>query len=411
MKFNFPEAPGVYIFKDKRGKPLYIGKAVNIKKRIKSHFSPRGALTKGRNLLEKTTNVEAIVVDSEIEALILEANLIKKFKPHFNAQLKDDKDYLYIKITTDRFPKVLTGRKKDLISAKIYFGPFPSATKVRETLRTLRRVFPYSICKPNQKRACLHYHLGLCPGVCVGKINEGDYWKNIKALVLFLKGQKIKVINDLQRELGRYSKNQRFEEAASIQKKIEALYYITKPTRSIFEYLEEDPRKLREKELKDLAKILGLAVQPRRIECFDISNIGGKEAAGSMVVLTDGGADKDEYRRFKIKKIKGANDPAMLAEVINRRFKHNWPKPDLLVVDGGRGQLNATLSVLNQQNLEIPSVGLAKRFEELYLPERKRPLRISRQSDALKLIQRVRDEAHRFALRYHRSLRRKATFD
>jgi excinuclease ABC subunit C len=306
---------------------------------------------------------------------------------------------------------VLTARKRDLGDAKIYFGPFPSAGKVRETLKILRKVFPYSTCKPNSGRACLDYHLGLCPGVCLGIVSEKNYKKNIRAITLFLKGDKSKLIKDLEKEVAQQSRKLNFEEAAISQRRLEALSYITRPTRLAEEYFEEDLAALRAKELSDLVVILGLGKKPNRIECYDVSDIGGKEAVGSMVVFSAGEADRAEYRRFKIKKVASANDTAMMAEIIDRRLNHEWKLPDLIIVDGGKGQLNAALDVLAQRNLNIPTAALAKRLEEIYLPNRKEPLELPRQSDALKLVQRIRDEAHRFAIAYHRKLRKKAAFD
>jgi excinuclease ABC subunit C len=405
MILRLPKEPGVYIFKDKEKKPLYIGKAINIEKRVKDHFKLKNCSYKEKKLLEKTTKVESIRVDSEIEALLLEANLIKKYKPIYNEQWKDDKDYLYIKITSEEFPRVVSARKKSLVGAKAHFGPFPQASKVRTTLKTLRRIFPYSTCKPNQKRPCLAYHLNLCPGVCSGQIGREEYKRNIRALTLFLQGKKTKVREQFSRQVRKNSKNLEFEEAEKTQRKIEALNYVTRPVRSTSEYLEEDIRSIREKEMMELAREVSLEKKPGRIECYDISNIQGRNAVGSMVVFTDGNPDKDEYRRFKIRKISGINDPAMIGEVLERRFKNPWAHPDLLVVDGGKPQFGAAKKVMERLGLKIPVISLAKRLEEIYFGEEGRALRLPAKSNALKLVQRLRDEAHRFAITYHRKLR------
>ncbi|OGY23486.1 MAG: hypothetical protein A2172_04710 [Candidatus Woykebacteria bacterium RBG_13_40_15] len=409
MQLNLlPQKTGVYIFRDGSGKPIYIGKAINIKKRVKNHFDLKDANYRQGALIEKTKKIEDILVDSEIEALLLEANLIKKYKPAFNSQLKDDKDYLYIKITNDQFPQVLTARKKDLGNAKIYFGPFPSVNKVRETLKALRKIFPFSIhCKPGMKRACLGYHLGLCPGVCVGKISEKEYKKTIASLKLFLQGRKKEVLSKLNRELGIYSKRLEYEKASEIKNKIEAVSYITRPTRNPSEYLEEEIGDIHDRELLDLAKNIGMASKPVRIESYDVSNLFGKQATGSMIVFTNGEPDKNEYRRFRIKTIRGISDIAMLDEVLERRFKNKWPTPDLIVVDGGKTQLNTTLKVVKKIGFSGKVISLAKKFEQIYLPIISKPLILPRNSDALKLIQRLRDEAHRFAISYHRKLRGK----
>jgi len=363
MISNLPESIGVYIFKDKAGKPLYIGKSLNIKKRVKDHLSFKNSDYKERILLEKTNKVEAIEVDSEIEALLLEINLIKRYKPTFNTQLKDDKDYLYIKITNDVFPKVLSARKRGLKDARVYFGPFPSASKVSSTLKILRRIFLFSTCKPNQKRACLYYHLNLCPGVCVGRISEREYRKNIHSLTLFLRGKKYKVLEQFSTQLKRSSSKLEFEEAAEIQKRINSLNYILRPVRPTDNYIDEDIESIRRRELADISNILKLKKFLHRIECYDISNIFGKQSTGSMVVFTEGKADKDEYRRFRIKKVTGINDVAMIREVVERRFNNNWKRPDLIIVDGGRAQLNSALSVVNKFNLNTPVISLAtKKF-------------------------------------------------
>lgn len=404
---DLPERPGVYLFKDKKGKIIYIGKALNIKKRVKDHLLLKNKSHRYKNLAADVSEVSCVKVDSEIEALLLEANLIKKHKPIYNVQLKDDKDYLYIKITDEVFPRVLTVRKKDLAGAKIFYGPFPSAAKVKTTLKTLRKVFPFSTCKPNQKRPCLAYHLKLCPGVCAGQISPENYSKNIKALNLILSGRK----NTLEAQIGRtmniYSKRKEYEKAAEEQKKLQALGYITRPIRNPQDYLDQDINLLRQKELRSIAAVLGLDRLPRRIECYDISNLMGKQAVGSMVVFIFGEPAKEEYRRFKIKKVVGINDTAMLREVLQRRFSNNWELPDLIVVDGGKGQLNTAQAVIKDLSLNIPVISLAKRFEEVYQVAKKGPTRLPRSGDALKLLQRLRDEAHRFAVVYHRNVRRR----
>ena len=407
MNFEkFPENSGVYIFKDKTKIPIYVGKSTNIKKRIKNHFKSKNTNAKEQLMVEKTVSIETVVVDSEIESLILEANLIKNFQPVFNSQLKDDKDYIYIKITNDEYPKVFAARKRDLKDAKEFFGPFPSSSKVRTTLKFLRRVFPYSNCKPNQKRPCLSFHLGLCPGVCSSSISQKDYLKNIKRLILFLNGEKQKITSDLEKQRKISSNKLEFEKSAIFQNQIESINYITKSYRN-FEHFDPDFESIRRKELEELAQEIGLSSKPVRIECYDISNTAGADATGSMVVFTDAVADHDEYRRFKIKNVVGINDTAMIAEVIERRLKNDWALPDLIVVDGGRGQLNAALKVLIKLKKDIPIISLAKRLEEIYRVGDPKPLKLSRQSGALKLIQRLRDEAHRFAINYHRKLRSK----
>ncbi|MBI2334852.1 excinuclease ABC subunit UvrC [Candidatus Daviesbacteria bacterium] len=394
---NLPHKPGVYLFKNKQGEIIYVGKAIDLKSRVSS---PRSW---------HWDSVETIVVESELEALILEANLIKKYVPKFNVRLTDDKDYLYIKITKEYFPRILTARKQGLKNSLKYFGPFPSSRTVRETLKSLRKVFPW--CSnlqsrfvgliPNRDwkmRPCFYYHLELCPGACTGLISQPDYKKIIKNFIKFLSGKKEKLIKDLTKEMLFFAKNQKFEEAAKIKKTLDGISYLTQSQRASL-YLE-NPNFLEEEKklaLKELQKVLSLKKIPARIEGYDISNIQGKEATGSMVVLTSGDIDKSQYRKFKIKIENKPNDVAMMKEMLERRLKNDWPMPDLIMVDGGRGQARAIKS-------KIPIFGLAKRLEWLYPPEGK-IVKLPKRSLALKLLQKLRDEAHRFAITYHRKLR------
>lgn len=392
-----PRSPGVYIFKDKWGQVLYVGKALDLKRRVSAYFKKNSDFKTAR-LAEKIVDVETIQVSSEIEALILEANLIKKYKPAFNIKLTDDKDFLYIKITKEQFPKIITARKKDLPGAKKFFGPFPSAKVVRDTLKRLRRIFPW--CTGN-RRPCFYYHLNLCPGVCWGKISQKEYAKIIRRFIKFMEGKKEELSRDLTKEMQAYAKNQEFEKAGEIKKVISGMEYLLSST-SVKGYLE-DPNFLKQQNklaLACLQKDLGLTKTPERIEGYDISNIQGKDATGSMVVLTGGEIDKSQYRKFRILISGRPNDVAMMREMIERRFRHcEWPKPDLIIVDGGRAQARAVKT-------DIPVFGLAKRLEWIYPPEG-RIIKLSRKSLSLKLLQKLRDEAHRFAIRYHRKLRGK----
>lgn len=411
---QIPHAPGAYIFKDQAGKILYVGKAIDLNSRVSSYFrlSHPGGVTSWVN---KIARVETIVVESELEALILEANLIKKYLPPFNVRLTDDKDYLYIAVTKEDFPKIITARKKDL--PKKYWGPFPSSRTVRDTLKSLRRVFPWCLnvhsrsgssnslleCK---RRPCFYFHLDLCPGPCAGAILQKDYQKIILRFAKFMDGKKDRLIADLTAEMKQLSQKQNFEEAARIKKVIEGVLYLTQANRTKF-YLE-NPNFLQEERqlaLEGLKKDLGLHKLPERIEGYDISNLQGKEATGSMVVLTGGEIDKSQYRKFKINPAAaGPNDVGMMGEMIRRRLKHpEWPMPDLIIIDGGRAQAKATYSILHATNYLLPIFGLAKRMEWLYPPEGD-IIKLSKKSLSLKLLQKLRDEAHRFAITYHRKL-------
>lgn len=408
LTYKLPKKMGVYIFKDSSAKVLYVGKAVDLYHRVLSYFS-NSSIGSGKvklgTLVDKIAAVETIVVESELEALILEANLIKKYLPPFNVRLTDDKDYLYIGVTKENFPQVITLRKKDLKVAKKYWGPFPSSRTVRDTLKLLRKVFPWC-SNPPKFRACFYYHLGLCPGVCVGLISKEDYKKIINRFSKFLEGKKNKLISQLIHEMEEAAREQKFEQAAKAKRMIDGIAYLIQPNR-VHMYLE-NPNFLQEETklaLRQLQRDLRLKKLPERIEAYDISNIGGKEAVGSMVVLTDGEIDKSQYRKFKIHISGKPNDVAMMREMVRRRLTHeNWQAPDLIIVDGGRGQANGARLETGNLKLEIPVFGLAKRMEWLY-PTQGEVIKLKKSSLALKLLQKLRDEAHRFAISYHRKWR------
>lgn len=410
FKSKIPHKPGVYIYKDSAGKILYVGKAIDLYHRVASYFSNgRTENLRIEALVGKIYSIDTIIVQSELEALILEANLIKKYLPAFNIRLTDDKDYLYIAVSKEDFPKVITARKKDLKTMKRYWGPFPSSGTVRTTLKSLRRVFPWCANpqsgKKTRQRPCFYHHLGLCPGPCVGAISRQDYNKIINRFSKFMDGKKNELIEELNKEMMQASRKQEFEEAQKIMKTMEGIEYLTQVNRTNL-YLEnpnflEDERKVA---LETLKKDLNLEKLPERIEGYDISNIQGKEATGSMVVLTNGEIDKSQYRKFKIKISGKPNDVGMHREMLARRLKHReWPLPDLIIVDGGRAQARAASSILHTTYYILPIFGLAKRMEWLYPPEGE-IVKLSRKSLSLKLLQKLRDEAHRFAITYHRKL-------
>ncbi len=421
-KSLIPQRSGVYIFKNGDGKVLYVGKAIDLYHRIASYFNKNQTL-KTANLVSKLQDLETIVVESELEALILEANLIKKYLPPFNVRLTDDKDYLYIGITDEDFPKVITLRRMDLGKMKRYWGPFPSGRTVRNTLKQLRKIFSW--CSNPSKslasqgstfRACFYFHLGLCPGACVGLISKQNYNTIIRNFSKFLDGRKDELVEDLTARMMKTSKEQRFEEAGRIKKILDGINYMTQANR-VSAYLQnpnflEDERQL---SLEQLQKDLKLSKLPERIEGYDISNIQGKNAVGSMVVLTQGEIDKSQYRKFKIHISGKPNDVGMHKEMMSRRLKHEeWQLPDLIIVDGGRGQARAAqFEIRNlffrrkfEKQLEIPLFGLAKKREWLYPPEGE-VVKLSSKSPSLKLLQKLRDESHRFAVSYHRKLRDK----
>ena len=412
-----PHQPGVYIFKNKVGRVIYVGKAIDLYHRVASYFARTHEIPKTNILVTQIASAETIIVESELEALILEANLIKKYLPEFNVSLKDDKDYLYIKITKEDFPKVLTARIHDLKGSLKYFGPFPSSRTVRDTLKALRRVFPWCSLKamPVRRRlfnkACFYYHIGQCPGACVGEISKADYRKNIFRLIKLLNGNKEGLEMDLMDEMEKAAADQKFEEAGKLKKMIQGIAYLTQSNRTK-SYLEnpnflEDERGIA---LEELKKVLHPETIPHRIECYDISNIQGHESTGSMVVLTHGEIDKSQYRKFKIHITGRPNDVGMHKEMMRRRLKHpEWALPDLILVDGGIGQVTGVKLEIRNLKLEIPVYGLAKRMEWLYAEDGS-VVKLSRHNPALKMLQKIRDEAHRFAITYHRKLHQRAAF-
>lgn len=402
---SIPHKPGVYVYKDINGSILYVGKAIDLYHRVASYFRGVPSDLKTAALVERIVTLETIIVESELEALILEANLIKKYLPHYNIRLTDDRDYLYIKITKELFPRIITARKKELADAKDFFGPFPSSRTVRETLKKLRRIFPWC-SKPYGERPCFYYHLGQCPGPCAGQVDQKEYGKIINLFSKFMEGKKMELLENLKDEMEGYAKNQQFEQAEATKKILVGLNYLTQPNRAHV-YLEnpnfvEDQNNLAIVQLKEDLKLKNL---PDRIECFDISHISGKQAVGSLVVLTGGDIDKKWYRRFKIHITGTPNDVGMMREMVRRRLKHDeWPKPDLILVDGGKGQVNMAAEELIKRGWNIPVFGLAKRMEWLYLPDGM-IIKLPRASLSLRLLQKIRDEAHRFAVTYHRKLR------
>jgi excinuclease ABC subunit C len=423
---NLPTTPGVYLFKNSRGRVIYVGKAVNLKNRVLSYFqNSTQLLPKTQLLVTEIEDLDYVRVESEIEALILEANFIKRYRPHYNIRLKDDKDYIYIKITREDFPTVQLTRQKDLAGAKKYFGPFPDSGSARTVHKMLRRLFPYRTCKPGQGRACFYYHIGLCLGLCIGAVDKKTYNLMIRRMIRFLEGHKDEVVKALTEDMERAAQNLQFERAGQIKRQLSAIGYVTEKRQLISRYIDNPNlvEDLRAEALRDLAEKVNLSKTPVRIECYDNSNIQGAHATASMVVFQNGEPDKSHYRRFKIKKAKIQDDYAYMKEVLTRRFhrlvtpggkqkldvdESFESMPDLIVVDGGRGQLGVAKKVLDDLNLKIPVISLAKRLEEIYLPNYPVPIRLPRDSEALKIIQRLRDEAHRFALGYNRQLRSKS---
>jgi excinuclease ABC subunit C len=390
---NLPTAPGVYLMRNASGKVIYVGKAVNLRRRVSSYFL-RSQEARIAMLVSEIRKIDHVPTDTAIEALILESQLIKKYSPFYNIKEKDDKSFLYVVVTKEEFPRVILAYGKELggLPARSTFGPFTSASSIREALRIIRRIFPYSIHPPEKigkgKRPCFEYEIGLCPGTCVGEIRRREYLKTIKNIELFFGGKKERILKSLEKEMGEASKKTEFEKAAKLRKQIFALKHIQDVALISENKIEGKPFD---------------AVQGKRVECYDISNISGTSAVGSMTVWQDGGIKKGEYRLFKIRTVTGSNDVGMMKEVISRRLNNLWPLPNLILVDGGVSQAAAAREALMEKGLRIPVAGIAKG------PERKRNDFIGRLPEWIKkedLIM-LRDEAHRFAIGYHRRVRGK----
>lgn len=567
LKF-LPDRPGVYIFREAAGEIIYVGKAVSLKKRVRQYFQKDNhpALSKAKYLVERVADLEYIVTDNEIEALILEGNLIKKHRPRYNVNLKDDKSYPYLKITTpEDFPRVFITRRPAADGAR-YFGPYPQVEAVRETLSLLRHLIPYRTCQKkinsltavkkksdNNNRPCLNYHIKRCPAPCCGKISREDYQGLIKEICLFLEGRHEDLRRALKKQMEAAADKLEFEKAAVLRNKLQAIQRVmTKQKVASFSPEDQDifalaavgeqacvtmffvragrligrehfflknttgtneaeivtavlkqyyhqasyipgtillsaaekeelpgitawlsqlkgqavslqvPNQGEKKKLvalagenallalkenqvgswklevgswnqkvpasncqvgDELARLLGLAKVPGRVECFDVSNIQGRDAVASMVVFEEGRPRPDLYRRFRIKTVTGPDDYACLREVVKRRFRSwklevgssnqkvstsNLQLPDLIIVDGGKGQLAAAKQAAQECNLAgLPVFALAKKEELLYADGRQEPLELPRNSPAFFFLLHLRDEAHRFAVSYHRQLRNK----
>lgn len=540
---NLPKKPGCYIFKDGKGKIIYIGKAKVLQNRVRSYFqNGRFEGAKLERLKSKIADLETIVTDTEMEALILEMNLIKEYRPRYNVNLKDDKSYPYIRVTNERFPRIFPTRKFVRDGSR-YFGPYTDVGSMRNLLKSVKRLFPIRSCNydlteeavaKKKYKLCLDYHIKKCDGPCEGLIGENDYQETVEQIVKFINGKNNQVVVELKEKMWRLSEAKRYEEAARVRNQVQSIeefqykqkvvtedttdrdivtvaaegedacgvvfkvrdgkilgrqhFYLNGVAEESYEnvvaaflkqfYLKSDfipeeiylpveipetqpveswlsekaqrvvkiihPKigqkaklmemgmknarllleelklqKLKQKDyvphnVKALQRDLRLKTPPRRIECFDISNIQGTNPVASMVTFVNGRSKKSDYRRFKIKVKETPDDFAMMAEAVRRRYSgsltENLELPDLILVDGGKGQLSTAVGVLSQlQRTDIPVAALAKRLDEIFVPESPDPQNIPKSSSGLKLLQQIRDEAHRFAVTYHRVLRRKRT--
>jgi excinuclease ABC subunit C len=405
---QLPQEPGVYFFRDQKGKILYIGKATSLRSRVQSYF--RGEQSRGpwiTRMVAQVADITFLQTDSVLEALILEANLIKKYLPKYNTMGKDDKSAAYFAITKEDFPKVLILRKTDLdfenleassYKLKAIFGPYASKHQMQIALKIIRRIFPFHAGKQKTEKGCLDFQLGFCPGPYAGAISKEDYKKNIRGIRMILEGKKKRLVTALEKEMKAAAKRSEFEKAAAVRNRIFALRHI------------QDVSLIAKEFEPALAEKKAAAI---RVEAYDISNISGTSAVGSMVVFKNGQPDKSQYRKFKIKTVSGSNDVAMMREVLLRRFKNDWPMPDLALLDGGIGHLNMAEKLVRQElGLAVVLAAVAKgpmrKKLELHIVDAGKAAKdIQEILDDKNLLKHVMDEAHRFAIAYHRKLRRK----
>jgi excinuclease ABC subunit C len=397
---KMPDAPGVYFFLDKQKKVLYIGKATSLRDRVRSYFASDLNETRGPwivTMIEKAKSIDWRQTDSVLEALILEANLIHNYKPAHNTDLKDDKSWNYVVITKEDFPRVLLVRGKELAlknSLKLLhtFGPFPHGMQLKEAMRIIRKIFPYrdtcisapEMIKLGKKpKACFNHHIGLCPGVCSGDISKTEYRKIVRRISLLFQGKKSELVRSLQRDMKTLAKEERFEEAGILRKQLFALQHIQDVSL-----------------IKDEYRSPTSSIGSTRIEAYDIAHLQGSANVGVMTVVEDGMAQKNEYRKFRIRSAKAGDDVGALREVLSRRLGHDeWPMPRIIAVDGAAAQINAALHVLKEYGIGIPVVGVVK-------DEKHRPREIRGDRELIKGRERdillANAEAHRFAITYHR---------
>jgi excinuclease ABC subunit C len=436
---KLPKSPGVYLMKNAEGEIIYVGKAASLRNRVASYFN-RPHDFRIEKMVGEISDIDFRKTSTVIEALILEANLIKKYQPRYNVKEKDDKSFLYVAFSEETYARLMLLRgqeieknqkskiknQKYISKIKKIFGPYTSAASIRAALDILRKIFPFRDCPTFPKRPCLQYHLKRCGAPCVGLVGKTDYRKNIKNLILFFEGKKEKIIKNLKKEMAMASGQENFEKAARLRNQIFFLEHI-QDVAILTANSEQLAINIKEKGIN----IFG------RIEGYDISNISGTSATGSMVVFENGKPNKNEYRKFKIKTISTSNDVAMLREVLSRRLRriksheseirklknhnscfiiHNskiWPLPDVILIDGGWGQINAVQEILAEHKIRIPIVGIAKGFDRKQdrLIYDKNNLELGRVAEEYKnILLQARDEAHRFAQNYHKFLRKKKFF-
>jgi excinuclease ABC subunit C len=421
---QFPAAPGVYLMKDAQARVIYVGKAKNLRSRAAHYFTQAAAEDRRTaDLVRAIADIDFVQADTEVDALLLEARLIKDIQPRFNVDLKDDKSFPYLQIRIrEDFPRVEFTRTPRRRGVKLY-GPFTSAKGLRAAIQVLQRIFKFRTCSldiaaddPRWRwfRPCILHNIRQCTAPCNLRVSKEEYRKQIRALRLVLAGKKHKLLAEMERDMNAASQALDFERAARLRDDIQALRSLSlrgDVDRDVQpELFQIEPKK----GLAGLRKVLGLGQTPRVIEGVDVAHLGGQETVASLVRFIDGLPFKPGYRRYRIRTVEGVDDFASVREVVSRRFRRRGEAeeeigpPDILLIDGGKGQLNAALEAFRMMGVEPPClISLAKREEEVYRPGESEPLRLSRHGPALRLLQYVRDEAHRFAQHYHHILRRK----
>jgi len=414
---NLPNKPGVYLMRDRLGRVIYVGKANSLRKRVSSYFQParRSAFEpKLLALVDSIHDFDVQIVRNEPEAILLEGKLIKEYKPKYNVSFRDDKRFLLVKLTRDPFPRFVLARIQKEDGCR-YFGPFTNSGSVRRALEFMLKKFGIRACSPAEpgEREYKHCHndiIKLCSAPCVGRIDRDEYARRIGQACLLLEGKNPDVLRELEEEMHREAGRKHFEAAAQLR---DVIYDLRATGRSSQrKFIRDLPRSIdADAELSDLRRVLGLDRAPRIIEGFDISHISGTHAVGSMVRFEGAMPDKAAYRHFRIKSVETIDDYASMLEIVGRRYRRLKDEgrqlPDVILVDGGRGQLNVALAALDQVGVRIPVFGLAKEQEQIHLAGLPDPVELPDTSPALHLVQRIRDEAHRFANAYHRNWRRK----
>jgi len=412
---NFPDKPGVYLMSDDKNNVIYIGKAKSLKKRVSSYFR-QGSFSSPRlkKLVDSINDISIIRTESEIEALILENRLIKQYQPFFNVDLKMNERYAYIKLTSEKFPRLQITRVRQKDNA-VYIGPFVRVAEVRELLRLVERYLPLRTCnfdiiKQNRERPCIRYSLGRCLAPCCSYCTESEYRDRVANVLLLVQGQAMELVEKFRKEMDKSAKKMDFENAARLRDTIRAIWRVTRQRNSIPEISNGMENNF--KTLSALQKILNLPTIPWRIDGFDVSHTGGDYPVGVVVVFEQGYPNISLYRKFNIKNVEQIDDFRSISETLTRRYKRciegEEPLPQLIIIDGGAIQLKfATETLKNLKLTTVPVISIAEKNEEVYLSYKKAPMILQRSDPVLRLLQYVRDEAHRFALSSHKKRRNK----